>query len=66
MLFVAAGGMLVTGLFCSWLSLQQLTQIDRDDAEANAPKPVEKDEEEEEEKPRLTRLGRPIEEIRLN
>ncbi len=66
MLFVAAGSMLVTGLFCSWLSLQQLNQIDRDDAEANMPKPVEKDEEEEEEKPRLTRLGRPIEEIRLN
>ena len=66
MLFVAAGSLLVTELFCSWLSLQQLNQIDRDDTETNAPKPVEKNEEEEEKKPSLTRLGRPIEEIRLN
>ena len=62
MIFVAAGSLLASGLLCFWVSLSSLLQIDLD--ESPVPEPAEP-QEEEEEKPRLTKLGRPIEEKRL-
>ena len=55
--------LLFSGLFCSWVSLSHLIRIEEERRWARRPQPVK--EEPEEEKPRLTRLGRPIEEIRL-
>ena len=62
MFFVAAGSLLASGLLCFWISLTLL--IDLDEPEIQAPEPPKEDEKEEE-KPRLTRLGRPMEQIRL-
>ena len=63
MIFVAAGSLLASGLFCFWISLNILLQIDQESA-LPEPQPAE-EKEPEEEKPKLTRLGRPIKEIRL-
>ena len=62
MIFVAAGSLLASGLLCFWVSLSSLLQIDLD--ESLVPAPAEP-QEEEEGKPRLTKLGRPIEKTRL-
>ena len=62
MIFVAAGSLLASELLCFWVSLSSLMQIDLD--ESLVPAPAEP-QEEEEEKPRLPKLGRPIEEKRL-
>ena len=62
MIFVAEGSLLASELLCFWVSLSSLLQIDLD--ESLVPAPAEP-QEEEEEKPRLTKLGRPIEEKRL-
>ena len=62
-MLVLAGTLLISGVFCFLISLQQLTRVD--DQYADVPPPPPDSEETEEEKPRLTRLGRPIMEIRL-
>ena len=54
---------LASGMLCFWVSLSSFLQIDVDQSLV-PPAPAEP-KEEEEEKPRLTRLGRPIEEKRL-
>jgi hypothetical protein len=61
MLVAVAGTLLVTGLLCVWVSLDHLSQVEREDAEAQTPEEPESEEEE----PRLTRLGRPIVEVRV-
>ena len=65
MLLVAAAVLLLSGLFCLWVSFEYLARIDYHSAIAGAPAPPPQEEKPEEEAPRLTRLGRPIEEIRL-
>ena len=62
MIFVAAGSLLASGLFCFWISLSSLLQIDLARA---IPRKAPPEPAKEEEKPKLTRLGRPIEAIRL-
>ncbi len=62
-MLVLAGTLLVSGVFCFLISLQQLTRVDGE--YADMPPPLPDSEETEEEKPKLTRLGRPIMEIRL-
>ena len=62
-MLLLAGTLLISGVFCFLISLQQLTRVDGDFADM--PPPPADAEEAEEEKPKLTRLGRPIEEIRL-
>ena len=61
MLVAVAGTLLVTGLLCVWVSLDHLSQVDREQAGVQDPEEPEP----EEEQPRLTRLGRPIVEIRV-
>ncbi len=64
MLIVAAGSLLASGLFCLWISLQSLSELDGEQAQRRAPQP-EKSEDPQQKQPQLTRLGRPIEEVRL-
>lgn len=61
------GSLLFTGLCCFWVSLQGLVRLDWEQARARIPEPDKEqpEGEAEPEKPALTRLGRPIEEIRL-
>lgn len=54
--------LLCTGLYCFWVSLCGLIQIDEEGTRTPAPS---KEPEPEPEQPRLTRLGRPIIDIRL-
>ena len=63
MLIVTVGGLLASGLFCLWISLQCLSELDQEGLKRPEPQPPA--DEPEEEKPKLTRLGRPIEEVRL-
>ena len=65
MLLVAAVVLLLSGLFCLWVSFEYLARIDDHRAIAGAPAPPPQEEEPEEKGPRLTRLGRPIEEMRI-
>mgnify|MGYP007107535201 CR=1 FL=1 len=62
MIFLAAGSLLFFGLLCFWVSLDRLSYLD---GEAEIPEPTPEPQTEKEEKPRLTRLGRPIEPIRI-
>ena len=54
--------LLFTGLFCFWVSLSGLIQIDEEGAQTPAPAEQPNPETEQ---PKLTRLGRPILDIRL-
>ncbi|MDP6779394.1 MAG: hypothetical protein QGI83_21755 [Candidatus Latescibacteria bacterium] len=62
-MLLLAGTLLISGVFCFLISLQQLTRVDGDFADVPPPPPDA--EETEEEQPKLTRLGRPVMEIRL-
>ena len=62
-MFIAiTGSLLISGLFCVWISLQHLIQLDMEEVEFQLS---QSEEEPEEEEPKLTRLGRPVEEVRL-
>ena len=63
MYLAISGFLLLLGLSCFWASLESLTRIDR--LQSATPEPKIEPDEKEEEAPQLTRLGRPIEEIRL-
>ncbi len=57
-LVTIVGSLILAGLICCWISLQSLARLDR--------KPVAVPmEPSEEEGPRLTRLGRPVEEVKV-
>ncbi len=65
MIFLLIAFLLITGLFFLWSALQNLCKLDWVQTLPPVPEPTSA-EESEEEQPRLTRLGRPIEEIRLS
>ena len=65
MIFLLITCLLTTGLFFLWSALQSLCKLDWLRAQPPVLEPIST-EESEEEQPRLTRLGRPIEEIRLS
>ena len=56
---------MMTGLSCLWISFECLNRIDREHATANNAPPPPKEREPERPKERLTRLGRPIIEVKL-
>ncbi len=65
MLIIAATVLMLTGLPCLWISFEWLSRIDHQRATANvAPMPVE-EAAPEPPKERLTKLGRPIVELKL-
>ena len=64
MLIVAAESLLAPGLVCLWISLKSLCELGGDQPRRQAAQP-EKSEEPQQEQPKLTRLGPPIEEVRL-
>ena len=61
MVFLAVGSLLLSGLLCAWISLTRLVDLDKPEA----PAPSNEEKEDEESKQRLTKLGRPIVEVRL-
>jgi hypothetical protein len=65
MLLIAAAVLMLSGLFCLWLSLEYLNRLDSRRMAHQGPASEPARSEQEEPKPRLTRLGRPIEEVRL-
>ena len=65
MIFLLITFLLITGLFLLWSALQSLCKLDWVQAQPPVLEPTST-EEREEEQPPLTRLGRPIEDIRLS
>ena len=64
MIYLLIISLLITGLYLLWTSLASLCRLEWKQAHAPAPEPPS--EENDDEQPRLTRLGRPVEEIRLS
>jgi hypothetical protein len=65
MVIVAAAVLMLSGLFCLWLSFEYLNRMDNQRLALEGPGPEREEANPEEEKPKLTRLGRPIEEVRI-
>jgi|SaaInl7_200m_RNA_FD_contig_21_2538787_length_398_multi_6_in_0_out_0_1 hypothetical protein len=65
MVIITAAVLMLSGLFCLWLSFEYLNRMDNQRLAREGPAPKKEEADPEEEKPRLTRLGRPIEEVRL-
>ena len=65
MIIITAAVLMMTGLSCLWISFECLHRIDRQHAMSNNAPPPAEEEEPEQPKERLTRLGRPIIEVKL-
>ena len=65
MLLITATVLMLSGLFCLWLSFEYLNRIDNERLSREGPPAPAREAEPEEERPKLTRLGRPIVQVRL-